>query len=124
MLHYHPDLKDVARRLRRDATFPERLLWSRLRRRQLGQRFMRQRPIGRYAVDFCCIEACLVIELDGRSHDGQIAYDAERQRALEAQGLHVLRFSNDEVVAGIDSVIERIGACLAERVSVSEKLPP
>ena len=85
MLPYRKDLKTIARRLRKHATFLERLLWSKLRRKQLGRRFLRQRPVGDYVVDFLCPDAALVIEVDGRSHEGQSEADTIRQRFLESQ---------------------------------------
>src|SRR5208337_573404 len=60
-----------ARQLRRNATIPERMLWNRLRGGRLaGLKFRRQQPIGPYIVDFFCHEVGLVVEVDGRSHDG------------------------------------------------------
>ena len=94
---YSPDSRQVARLLRKQATFSERLLWSRLRRRQLGVRFLRQQPIAAYIVDFYCPQFELAIEIDGRSHDGTGNADNERQRVLEQMGVRFLRFTNDEV---------------------------
>ena len=110
------DLKTIARRLRKDATFPERLLWSKLRRKQLGVRFLRQRPVGDYAVDFLCPDAALVVEVDGRSHEGQFEQDVIRQHFLESQDLHILRFTNDEVLTEIDAVVTRIAVWLEENL--------
>ena len=112
---YEGRLIPVARRLRRDATVPERILWSRLRRRALGVRFLRQRPVGRYVVDFLAPEARLAVEVDGRSHNGTGRADAVRQRALEARGLTVVRVSNDEVFRAPDAVADRIRDVLATR---------
>jgi len=65
-------LIESAKRLRQQATFPERLLWSKLRRRQIyGFRFRRQHAIKSFVVDFCCNDAALIIEVDGESHIGQ-----------------------------------------------------
>lgn len=111
---YRSYLRPYARRLRRDATFPERLLWSRLRRRQLGIRVLRQQSIASYIVDFFCPDRRLVVEVDGRSHIGREQADAVRQRALEALGYTVLRITNDEVLADLDGVVERIRAVLAQ----------
>ena len=108
MLPYRKDLKTIARTLRKNATFPERLLWSRLRRKQLGIRFLRQRPVGDYVVDFLCPDAALVIEVDGRSHEGQFERDVIRQQFIESQDLHILRFTNDKVLKEIDAVVTRI----------------
>ena len=65
-------------------------------------------------VDFYCPERRLVIEVDGRSHDGRGAEDAARQKALEDQGLTVLRVTNDEVIRNLDGVIRHLQAWLDE----------
>lgn len=117
MLPYQKDLKATARRLRKEATFPERLLWSKLRRKQLGVRFLRQRPIGDFVVDFLCPDAALVIEIDGRSHIGQFEADMIRQQFLESQNLYVIRFTNDEVLQEIDAVVTRLVDWLEENSS-------
>ncbi|MGC9455835.1 MAG: endonuclease domain-containing protein [Phycisphaerae bacterium] len=103
-----------ARQLRRSSSFPERLLWSRLRNgRCAGLKFRRQHPIGPYVADFFCPSAGVVIELDGRSHDEQVDYDRVRQEFIERQGLRVLRFTNDRLLRDLDGVVEAIaGACL------------
>jgi very-short-patch-repair endonuclease len=100
--------------LRKQATFPERLLWSRLRRRQLGTAFVRQQPIGRYIVDFYCPAFGLILELDGHSHDGRARYDAHRENVLRGRGYHIIRFSNDVVLRDVDTVVEQIYAVLVE----------
>ena len=117
MLPYREDLKSIARSLRKNATFPERLLWSKLRRKQLGVRFLRQRPIGDHVVDFLCADTALVIEIDGRSHTGQFEADIIRQQFLESQNLYVLRFTNDEALQEIDAVVTRIADWLEENPS-------
>lgn len=109
---YDPSLVPVARALRRAATVPERLLWSRLRGRRLGVRFLRQHPVLRYVADFCCPEAWLIVEVDGRSHDGLGDADRARQATLEALGYRVLRIANDDVLRDIDSVIRLIADTL------------
>jgi len=69
VLHYNSYLKEKARKLRKNLTESEQVLWSRLRRKQvLGVQFYRQRPIGKYIVDFYCPKAKLVIEIDGSQH--------------------------------------------------------
>jgi len=104
-----PRMTGRARRLRCEATFPERLLWSRLRNRQLsGVKFRRQSVIGSYVVDFYCPEHMLVIELDGHSHDMTAAADLNRERYLQQQGLRVIRFGNDDVIGNVEGVIEAI----------------
>ena len=98
-----------ARRLRKDAPFPEPLLWTRLRNRQVGSLyFRRQHPVGQYIVDFYCAATKLVIELDGESHDDRRQYDAERTTFLESQGLRVIRFADDHVLNDLDGVVDVI----------------
>ncbi|MCP3903235.1 MAG: endonuclease domain-containing protein [Planctomycetes bacterium] len=105
---------DRARTLRNRSTFPERLLWSRLRnRRLLGAKFRRQHPIGPFVADFYCADAHLVIELDGESHDDPES-DAARSRHLEQNGLSVVRVTNDEVLNDLDLVLERISTWLSK----------
>jgi very-short-patch-repair endonuclease len=98
-----------ARELRRDQTAVERKLWSLLRGRQLsGFKFRRQHPIDRYTVDFVCLEAKLIVELDGAQHGGQVEYDARRSEVLEAAGFRVIRFWNREVREEFEYVVRRI----------------
>ena len=112
---YPDSSRRIARVLRRQATFPERLLWSRLRRRQLGFRFLRQKPLGHYVVDFYCPPYGLSIELDGRSHDGTSEVDHKRQQNLEQMGVRFLRFTNDEVLRDVDRVITIIRAWIEKQ---------
>jgi very-short-patch-repair endonuclease len=109
-------LKGRAKRMRREATGPERLLWSRLRADQLrGAKFRRQVVIGPYIADFACrTPVMLVVELDGETHATQEEYDAMRTCFLESRGYRVLRFSNDDVMSNIDGVL----------TSIAEALPP
>ncbi|MFZ5477316.1 MAG: endonuclease domain-containing protein [Myxococcota bacterium] len=96
-----------ARRLRRDQTVAEALLWARLRdRRLVGHRFRRQHPVGRYVLDFYCPEARLCVEVDGSQHGGPD--DAERDAWLQGQGIRVLRVWNDDVMVRMDQVLEAI----------------
>jgi len=96
-----------ARRLRRNATIPERMLWNRLRGGRLaGLKFRRQQPIGPYIVDFFCHEVGLVVEVDGRTHDERVKEDSRRDAFLrEQQGLQVLRVSNDDVLNETEAVL-------------------
>ncbi len=98
-----------ARELRRQSTDAERMLWSRLRDRQLrGVKFRRQAPIDSYIVDFTSAERQLIIELDGGHHSDQRDSDDARTRDLESRGFQVLRFWNGDVLRDPDSVIEAI----------------
>jgi 5-methyltetrahydrofolate--homocysteine methyltransferase len=89
------------------------VLWRELRNRGLGGfKFRRQQPIDRFIVDFFCLEAKLVVEVDGEIHTTQEGYDQARQRHLEARGLRVIRFSNEEVFTNLAEVKNAIfSAC-------------
>ncbi|HYZ60870.1 MAG TPA: endonuclease domain-containing protein [Acetobacteraceae bacterium] len=100
-----------ALRLRQRQTDVERRLWFALRDRRLrGAKFRRQAPMGPYIVDFVCLQAALIVELDGGQHGGD--EDQARQAWLEAQGYHVLRFWNNEVTTNFDGVLSTISARL------------
>jgi len=90
-----------ARELRTHPTDAERRLWQKLKRRQIaGIKFRRQLPIGPYIVDFVCLERRLVVEVDGGQHLEQIPQDEQRSQWLRAQGFRVLRFWNNDALAG------------------------
>jgi very-short-patch-repair endonuclease len=92
----------------------ERRLWYLLRGRQLnGFKFRRQVPLGPYFADFACLEAKLVVEVDGDHHGEQLAYDARRDRWLGEMGLRVLRFWVAEIDENIEGVIETIADALS-----------
>ena len=100
-------LTQRARTLRRDMTEAERVLWSRLRNRQLENvKFVKQFPIGPYVADFAARRLRLVIELDGGQHNE--AKDAARTRVIEEHGYRVLRFWNNDVMDNIEGVLDTI----------------
>ena len=106
-------LRVRARRLRGEQTEAEGRLWARLRARQVsGAKFRRQHPIGRFIVDFCCLEYGLVVELDGGRHATQVEADQKRSAFLARRGYRVLRFWDHEVMENIDGVLEEIAAAV------------
>jgi len=111
MLRYDKKLKNFSQQLRKNMTDAERLLWSKVRGKQVGgYQFYRQKTIGSYIVDFYCPRARLVIELDGGQHytDPGKKKDIQRDKNLKELGLEVLRFSDREIFEHIDSVMEVI----------------
>jgi very-short-patch-repair endonuclease len=99
-----------ARAFRRKLTTAETILWSQLRGGVGGMRFRRQHPIGPYIVDFACLRARLVIEVDGATHgseDEQIS-DARREAYLRSQSWRIHRVTNDAVYDCLDRVVEVI----------------
>ena len=105
---------DNAKRLRGNQTEAEQRLWYHLRaHRFMDLKFKRQKPLGRYIVDFACLEHRLVIELDGGQHSKQTAYDQRRDAWLRSQGYAVLRFWNNDVMQHLEGVLERIRLALS-----------
>lgn len=106
---YTPTLVANARTLRRGMSPSERKLWFE-GLRLMPVRFRRQRPFGRYIVDFYCASAKLVIELDGESHDDLSAQneDHHRDAYLVALGVQVLRFTNEQVMREFEGVMVAI----------------
>ena len=92
--------------MRHDPTDAEALLWWSLRRRELGTRFRRQHPIGRYIVDFVSLEHHLIVEADGSQHGGR--YDQERDAYLRSVGFTVLRFWSWDVIRDLEGVASEI----------------
>ena len=115
--HYRQSGVKVARRLRREATFPERLLWSRLRKSATGLRVRRQHPIGPFVVDFYASAARLVVEVDGRSHEDRERQDTAREDYLRATGLDVIRVTNDDVIQDVDAVAAAIAEEIHRRIA-------
>ena len=111
MLQYDEKLKTLARQLRKNMTDAERLLWSKIRRKQICQyQFYRQKIIGNYIVDFYCPKARLVIEVDGGQHYSEegVEFDKLRDEYLANLGLNVLRMSNMDILQNIDGTLEYI----------------
>ncbi|MES3099667.1 endonuclease domain-containing protein [Sphingomonas faeni] len=98
-----------ARELRRDATEAEDRLWYRLRSRRLGNfKFRRQVWIGPFIVDFLCMDAMLVVEVDGSQHIEDVAYDDARTAFLATKGYRVIRVWNNDVMQRMDGVLAAI----------------
>ncbi len=109
-VHNVKNKEGIRKKLRKFATPQEIILWSRLRRSQLGCKFKRQHSIGKYIVDFYCSEKGLIVELDGWQHREEVndGYDIERTKFLELLGCKVIRFWNNEVNKNIEGVILKI----------------
>ena len=111
IIPYRKDLKYLARKLRKNSTLSEILLWSELKHKQiLGFQFHRQVPMLDYIVDFYCHELQLAIEIDGESHSNEVIAENDeiRQKTLEAKGVHFLRFDDLEVKQIKDVIINDI----------------
>ena len=115
MLSYDKQLKALSQHLRKNMTDAEKMLWLKLRRKQLkGHPFYRQKIIGKYIVDFYCPKTNLVIELDGGQHYSETgkAKDRIRDDVLREMRIKVLRFSDRDVFENMGGVMEGIWSCL------------
>lgn len=107
---------NLARELRQRQTEAERVLWGKLRNRQLeGVKFRRQQPIGQYVVDFASLEKAVIVEIDGGQHNERPVLERDERRAgwLSGEGYRVLRFWNNEVLDNVDGVLEVIREALS-----------
>ena len=112
-MHYgaSPTIFKIARQLRKNPTKAEAFLWEYLRKNQMGRRFRRQHPTWLY-----CHPLRLVIEIDGGIHEEaeQQIIDKEKTENLESLGLHIIRFSNEQVLFDIDNTLSLIAAKMTE----------
>jgi very-short-patch-repair endonuclease len=98
----------IQRSLRRNMTDAEKLLWHRLRGCQIqNYKFRRQHPFNDYVLDFVCLEAKLIVEIDGGQHN-ESAKDLLRDQTLAKAGFRVMRFWNNQVLTELDAVVEEI----------------
>ncbi|NMM28975.1 MAG: endonuclease domain-containing protein [Glaciimonas sp.] len=122
---HHParlpdDIRTWAREMRSGMTDAEALLWKLLRNRLLaGAKFRRQHPVGRYILDFYCDGRKLGIELDGGQHGEAVAYDQVRDQWLRGQGIHIMRFWNNQMLTETEGVLESIYQVLQAVASVN-----
>ncbi len=116
MRDHTPAALKAARRLRREMSLPEVLLWRLLKQRPLGVKFRRQHPIGAFVADFYCDAANLIVEIDGIAHDmgNQPDHDESRDAWLQACGKQVVRIPARDVLKSPEDVAESILAlCMA-----------
>ncbi|MBR3442462.1 MAG: guanylate kinase [Bacteroidaceae bacterium] len=122
-------LKQNALSNRMHPTDAEAFLWLNIKGRQTGYRFRRQYVVGEYIVDFVCLKAMLVVEVDGGYHmePSQKIIDDVRTDYLRSQGFEVVRFSNEDVMYNIENVLKKIGKMVEERtasIKCAQPAPP
>lgn len=116
----HPDIYNILKanslNHRNNPTEAEKILWEVLRANNLGVKFRRQHAIGDYIADFVCLSRYLIIEVDGGYHNKpeQKELDAIRSDYLHNRGFRILRFTNEQVIGNIDSVIKDIQSSLSQ----------
>ena len=115
---HNKSLVSNARTLRKNMTKEERHLWYDFLR-FYPTKFLRQKILGKYIVDFYCAEAKLIVELDGSQHyeDKGMEYDTERTIYLEQYGVRVLRIPNNEVNQNFSGVCEYIDVAVKQSLS-------
>ena len=107
---YDKQLIQLSKKLRNNSTKEEIILWQSLKQKQLGVKFRRQQPIGKYIADFVCFEKKIIIELDGGQHNESSNIEKDKMRDLffNQNGFKVVRFWNNEIHQNLDGVIEKI----------------
>lgn len=110
----HPQATPISRKLRREASPPERKLWRALQEAFPEDHWRRQVPLAAYFADFALHAQRLVIEVDRDYHDAREQEDAFRQQAIEEQGYKVLRFPARDVMMNMEGVLTTIGLALTQ----------
>ena len=116
-LPFRKDLKKKARENRKNMNKPEARLWYEIlsNKKLFGYRFLRQKPILNYILDFFCPKLKVGIEIDGESHDEQAGYDEKRTSNLNEIGIKLVRYSNAEVMCNLDGVYLDLEKRIKER---------
>ncbi|HKL44549.1 MAG TPA: endonuclease domain-containing protein [Candidatus Absconditabacterales bacterium] len=113
--NYKQENKSYARENRKNLTKSEGLVWHMiLKNKNLGVKFVRQRMIGNYIVDFYSKELNLVIEIDGESHNYKFSYDQKRKKYLDGLGVKVLVYTDEQVLSNLEGVFKSIGSYVSE----------
>lgn len=118
---YKNNLTSFARENRNAGNLAEALLWNELKQRKLGFRFTKQKPIGKYIVDFYCPKLAFIIELDGNSHDNKYEYDSVRDKYLQSLGLFVMRIDNEDILFHKDKAFFAIETYMLYKINEIEQ---
>ena len=112
-----------AKRMRREPTEAEKILWNALRNKGIGYKFRRQHPIENYIADFVCLDTWLIVEVDGGYHitEEQKQADAARDNELKKIGFTTLRFTNQEITTNLEKVLKTIKITCDKIKALSEK---
>lgn len=120
MLLYNSKLKKFSQKLRKNQTDAERKIWRCLRKNQIANmKFSRQKPIGKYIVDFYCHQLKLIIELDGDQHFYEKGKERDnvRNAYLKSLGLKIIRVPNNEIFKNLEGVIQNLWNIAGEKPS-------
>ena len=123
-IKYLDELRILSRNNRKNPTDAEYKIWNTiLNNRKLQQKFLRQKPIGKYILDFYCSKLLLAIEIDGDSHDKKYWQDKNRDWYMEIRGIKTVRFTNEHVLNKINEVFGEILEVIKSREKELECSP-
>jgi len=107
IIPYNPVLVELAKKLRKQGVLSEVILWKAIKAKSLGVEFHRQIPLDEFIVDFYCHELMLAIEIDGSTHQSEIAFENDKvtQIKLEKYGISFIRFQDNEVKKNLQGVL-------------------
>jgi len=114
----YKNIKEKREYLLKNMTNSESILWDQLKGNKLGTRFRRQHVIDNFIPDFVSLSLKIIIEVDGKIHDFQKEYDVNRQYLLEKDGYIVLRFTNEEILNDIESVLIKIKEVIQQKFQI------
>lgn len=114
-LKYFEDLRQLSRDNRKNPTNSEKLFWKLLSYKRLKLKFLRQKPIGKFILDFYCSKLLLAIEIDGDSHDKKQYLDKSRDLYLEQRGIKTIRYKNEEVLKNIEKIKQNLLEIIIKR---------
>jgi very-short-patch-repair endonuclease len=112
---YLDDLRNLAKENRKKPTEAEEIVWKIIRKKILGYKFTRQKPIARFIVDFYCSKILMVIEVDGEIHDETLEKDRGRDKILSAMGIKTFRIKNSEIIGKENELYSKLKEIIIER---------
>ena len=119
-VRYLEELRILSKNNRNNPTEAESIMWRFLRKNKYGYKFIRQKPILRFILDFYCSKLLLSIEIDGDSHSKKQSYDLERDNYLQNLNIKTIRFTNEEVLNDFNRILERLLPFLRGDVECNE----
>lgn len=115
-LRYLEGLRILSRNNRKNSTKAEEIFWKLLSYKKLHLKFLRQKPMGKFILDFYCSKLLLDIEIDGDSHDSKKYLDKQRDLYLEQRGIKTVRFENEEVLNNLNLLKEKLLKVIEDRI--------
>ncbi|MDD4937694.1 MAG: DUF559 domain-containing protein [Candidatus Shapirobacteria bacterium] len=115
-LKYLDELREIARQHRNNPTQTEKIFWNEvLHYDKIKYRFLRQKPINRFILDFYCSKLLLAIEIDGNSHKNKKYLDAQRDLFLEKYHIKTVRYTNNQILNDLNNIKNNLNKIIKER---------